>query len=199
MTLREAIGQLYTTCSNPEKRNRYCIRLPEFHGYWFLNDMNMLTVMTRNGEIKDTPYFEVYSKRNDWMIDLKEDSPGLIAYKIRNKEIDPNAISDGYHTFGELYAHRFALFIALCETMERQAIGEGEESPVWYSKKHSDGTKLDGWLIMGLFKEKGDQITYHLPDTWEPRINHFKQLEKAPEWDEHSSIDVLERLKQLAE
>lgn len=30
---------------------------------------------------------------------------------------DRNTISDGYHSFEELYEHRFALFIALAHTL----------------------------------------------------------------------------------
>ena len=32
-------------------------------------------------------------------------------------DIDTNLISDGYHTFGELYDHRFALFLARLATL----------------------------------------------------------------------------------
>lgn len=103
-------------------------------------------------------------------------------------------ISDGYHTFNELYDHRITLFIALC-----RIFWEREEffGCVWRSKLHSDGSKLDGWFILGIKKEKGDQITYHLPlDRWD-ETEFAQDLEKAPEFDGHSATDVLERLKHL--
>lgn len=100
---------------------------------------------------------------------------------------DTGKISDGSHTFDELYEHRHALFIALC--YERQ-----ENTKVWRSKLHSDGSFLPGWFVLGLGKQKGYQITYHLPlSKWE--ITNFAEtLERAPEYDGHSSQDVLERL-----
>lgn len=104
-----------------------------------------------------------------------------------SKETDN--ISDGYHTFGELYEHRNTLFIALCKTRQ---VGE-----IWRSKLHFDGTMFEGVFILGIRKEKGRQISYHLPlSTWE-ETNFAQTLEKAPEFDGHTSQDTLERLKKL--
>ncbi len=106
---------------------------------------------------------------------------------------------DGYHTFGELYDHRITLFIALCRHMhELLGIENPGKFKTWRSKKHADGSSFDGWFIMGIGKEKGKQITYHLPlSRWEE--THFveENLEFAPEWDGHTSDDVLTRLKNL--
>src|SRR4051812_9247234 len=70
------------------------------------------------------------------------------------KTVDTNLISDGYHTFGELYEHRIELFIALCRRNQDIA---------WKSLTHSDGSSIEGWFLMGLYETKGEQITYHLP------------------------------------
>jgi hypothetical protein len=75
------------------------------------------------------------------------------------------------------------------------------ESPglqeVWRSKLHSDGSSFDGWFILGIGKEKGKQITYHLPTVRWDEVSFAETLEKAPEWDGHTPDDVLERLKAL--
>jgi hypothetical protein len=92
---------------------------------------------------------------------------------------------DGYHTFNELYDHRIALFICLL----KQNI-----SRAWRSRKHSDGTSFDGWFIAGLNKNKGEQITYHLPEDKWKELFMIETLEKAPEFDNHTSDDVLRRL-----
>ena len=111
-----------------------------------------------------------------------------VKYKLENS----NDISDGYHTFGELYEHRITLYIALCKRLRANA-----QNFVWRSKLHSDGTSIDGWFVLGINKEKGEQITYHLPlAKWED-CNFAENLEKAPEWDEHTSEDVLKRLNNL--
>lgn len=109
-----------------------------------------------------------------------------------------NQISDGYHTFGELYEHRVALFIALCRVTEMLEVEAGMGSgKVWRSRLHSDGTSYEDWFIMGIGTGKGLQITYHLPiDKWNE--TYFAEtLDKAPEFDGHTSEDVLNRLKSL--
>jgi len=116
---------------------------------------------------------------------------------------DLSQVSDGYHTIAELYDHRIALFIALCLLLKRQEdvighIPEGE-SFVWRSKYHSDGELAFGgeWFVLGIGKEKGYQITYHLPISRWDETNFAETLDRAPEYDGHTSADVLERLKQL--
>lgn len=112
-----------------------------------------------------------------------------------------NDVSDGYHTFGELYDHRITLWIALCN-LRAQVTDSNERQyfeDVWRSKKHSDGElAFDGkWFVLGIGTDKGDQITYHVPiERWD-ECDFADELEKAPEWDGHTSSDVLERLKNL--
>lgn len=116
---------------------------------------------------------------------------------------DDMQVSDGYHTMDELYDHRIALFIALAKaqdsiSMEYSASQDGRES-VWRSKNHSDGEPAFGgtWFVLGIGKKKGEQITYHLPiERWE-ETGFAETLEKAPEFDGHTSADVLNRLKNL--
>lgn len=71
---------------------------------------------------------------------------------------------------------------------------------IWRSKNHSDGEICFGTgtqFVLGIEKEKGKQITYHIPiERWD-ETDFAETLEIAPEWDGHSSNDVLERLKSL--
>lgn len=112
-------------------------------------------------------------------------------------KIDGNT-SDGYHTFNELYEHRITLFIALCNKMTF-LIHSMDGRGVWRSKKHSDGELAFGgdWFVLGINKEKGKQITYHLPiEKWDD-TQFAETLETAPEYDGHTPDDVLERLKTI--
>ena len=101
-------------------------------------------------------------------------------------------ISDGYHTFDELYEHRFELWMALCR--ETRAFS-------WRSKVHSDGSNYDGWFVLGLKVTPGVQITYHLPlRLWDrcSFVNQtFETADDVPQFDGHTSADVLERLRSL--
>jgi hypothetical protein len=105
-------------------------------------------------------------------------------------------ISDGYHTFDELYEHRFALYLALCKQIHEDPQWQTTKQ-VWRSKIHSDGSNYEGWFILGINDKKGEQITYHLPIVKWEETNFAKTLDKAPEFDGHTSKDVLNRLKQL--
>ena len=114
---------------------------------------------------------------------------------------DKGNISDGYHTFNELYLHRHILYIGLCKAIQKpKYYGDernrlGDEKIVWRSKKHSDGTMHDGWFIMGINKDKGNQISYHLPlSLWE-QTDFADTLKKAPKFDGHTSSDILNRLQ----
>ena len=99
------------------------------------------------------------------------------------KEQDKGEVSDGYHTFNELYEHRHVLFANLCAVVDH----------AWKSKLHSDGTAFEGWFIAGINKTPGHQITYHIPmKHWD--LFKTEVLERAPEWDGHTAADVLERL-----
>lgn len=114
-------------------------------------------------------------------------------------------ISDGYHTFDELYEHRAALFIALCRKIQdwvylpslRNTLKDGYDKRVWRSRLHSDGTSYDGWFILGIDRAEGEQITYHLPLSKWGQTEFAQTLKRAPKFDGHTSDDVIIRIMQL--
>lgn len=95
-------------------------------------------------------------------------------------------LSDGYHTYNELYHHRAVLFSVI--------INQNKEI-AWKSKKHHDGTMYDGMFIVGIDTPNG-QYSYHY-DVY-PYWNMFEcnELDNAPEWDGHRPEDI-DRLKSL--
>lgn len=96
--------------------------------------------------------------------------------------------SDGHHTFNELYEHRHILFLAVLTAHIEKS---------WRSKLHADGTMFDGWFVAGLNTDDG-QATYHLPmRIWE-LFKYIPELDRSPEWDGHSSNDVLVRIRDMA-
>lgn len=103
--------------------------------------------------------------------------------------VNTNNISDGCHTFGELYDHRAKLFSIICN---QDFICED----AWKSRLHSDGTMFDGYFIVGINTPKG-QATYHYEMKYCDYF-HIKKLDKAPEWDGHTANDAIERLLSLS-
>lgn len=102
---------------------------------------------------------------------------------------------DGYHTFAELYDHRITLYITLCALVLRS-----HDGVVWRSKYHSDGELCFGTgtqFVLGIGTHRGDQITYHIPiERWD-ETEFAETFKRAPEWDGHTSDDVITRIKQL--
>lgn len=109
-------------------------------------------------------------------------------------------ISDGYHTFDELYEHRILNFIFSCSLLLKYndvMYDRSGKYQVWKSETHSDGSVWDGWFIMGIHSKPGEQITYHLPMSYWEMTKFAQEYDMAPPFDGHTSTDVLERLKKL--
>jgi hypothetical protein len=112
---------------------------------------------------------------------------------IKNGGIFAGDVSDGYHTFNELYDHRIRLYIALCSLLS----GDIADGTVWCTRTHSDGSLWPGWFLLGIGSKAGEQITYHLPEShWDEVATFATVLDKAPEFDGHTPADVLERLRE---
>lgn len=113
---------------------------------------------------------------------------------LREQGEQVGLLSDGFHTYNELYAHRIELSITLAKQMAAK-FGRS----VWISKVQSDGKPVEeGWMLLGINKRKGDQITYHIPIAcWDRCAKFAENLKRAPEYDGHTAADVLERLAKL--
>jgi len=104
-------------------------------------------------------------------------------------ECETGKVSDGYHTFDELYDHRCLNFLAFQSLSHRQ---KGAYSSAWKSRKHEDGSEFEGWFITGMDLGSGP-ISYHVPDKyWD--LCHGREMERAPKWDGHAAADVVQRL-----
>lgn len=102
--------------------------------------------------------------------------------EIQNKILNlPNKgdLSDGYHTYNELYDHRMVLFSIICNQNTNIS---------WKSKLHEDGTMFEDYFIVGINTPDG-QFTYHYHiDHWD-KFN-VKELEKASHYDGHTPNDI---------
>lgn len=89
-------------------------------------------------------------------------------------------LSDGYHSFDELYKHRAILFAVICNQNKNKA---------FKSLKHADGTMFEGFFIVGIETPNG-QFTYHykIDEFWD--IFDVPEIPFAPEWDGHTPDDI---------
>lgn len=118
---------------------------------------------------------------------------GILTIQGRNIEAD-----DNYHTFEELYEHRYALFLALCKRVFHDLTRDPNAPTPWCSKLHADGTMFEGHFIAGIGLEPGTEIAYHLPlRLFEETLQWCLYREHAPEYSGYTSHDVLKRLREL--
>jgi len=94
-------------------------------------------------------------------------------------EIDD--LSDGFHTFRQLYYQRMMLFATIVKQNKDKA---------WKSLRHEDGEFCfgGGWFIVGVDTPEGS-YTYHYEDNYYSLFD-CKELERGKHWDGHTEKDV---------
>lgn len=129
-------------------------------------------------------------KRTIW-----ETKTNIVQWLINKlTDTEKGELSDGYHTFNELYEHRQTLFVTYCnmvfalmKTLKTSTAG------VWKSKLHHDWTMFDWMFIAGTWEKSWQYITYHLDMKYRDCFV-WAEVNNAPERDWHTSEDVLKRL-----
>lgn len=100
---------------------------------------------------------------------------------------DKGEISDGYHTFNQLYHQRAILFATIVNQNKDKA---------WKSFKHSDGKYCfdsDGeWFIVGVDTPQGSYTYHYSKEYWD--MFNCQELECGKEWDGHTEEDVIRLL-----
>ena len=93
---------------------------------------------------------------------------------------DVEKMSDGYHTFADLYEQRLILSAALAKNNPH----------AWKSKRHEDGSIPfgGGWFIMGFDTDEGCYTYHYELKDWD--LFQCEELDKGKPWDGHTSKDV---------
>ncbi len=113
---------------------------------------------------------------------------------------DIGQVSDGYHTFDELYEFRMLYNAALFNELARiDALGTDSYYAVCKSWKHSDGETCfgGGWFIVSVQLPTGQITNHYEAKYW--NLFQIDEVEEAPEWDWHTPQDVAERLRAYLE
>ena len=108
-----------------------------------------------------------------WVDDMRSDV-------ICAPAADVEKMSDGYHTFADLYEQRLILSAALAKNNPH----------AWKSKRHEDGSVPfgGGWFIMGFDTDEGCYTYHYELKDWD--LFQCKELDKGKPWDGHTSKDV---------
>jgi len=100
-------------------------------------------------------------------------------------KIVDNDMSDGYHTFNELYDHRCLLFINLALLL------------LPHRRVYKIDPEFEGWFCLYLETTSG-QISYHIPSKYLFLIEENTKRDDNYKWDGHTSKTVIERLNLMA-
>ena len=99
-------------------------------------------------------------------------------------------ISDGYHTFNELYYYRMLYNAAFFNELAKNG-----EIRIVKSKRHHNGEECfgGGWFIVMAILPTGQISNHYELKDW----NYFKceEVDVAPEWDGHTPEDAARRLE----
>lgn len=148
---------------------------------------------------------KVFKKQENYVIEyssIKKDQ--LVS---EDEVVDIGELSDGYHTFNELYEFRkvynAALFNEWAENLETssdfgQALFNVPKYNVHKSWRHSDGELCfgGGWFIVSAMLPTGLISNHYKAEDWD--LFKIPEVDKALfEFDGHTGNDVLERIKNL--
>ena len=116
---------------------------------------------------------------------LFSDPELVLAFKKHSK-LSMKPISDGHHSFSDLYNHRMKLSAVIFALAGKYA---------WKSRQHADGTMFDGDFIVGVsIPGVGDYSYHYKNEYWD--IFQVPDVEAAPPYDGHAPEDI-ERLFSL--
>lgn len=107
-------------------------------------------------------------------------------------------VSDGYHTFDELYEFRMLYNAAFFNELAAQAniTGAGKQSYLVHkSWKHSDGELCfgGGWFVVVAQLPTGQVSNHYQAEHWD--LFNVPAMSMAAPWDGHTPQDVINRLR----
>ena len=148
---------------------------------------------------------KVFKKQENYVIEYSSIKKDQIVSE--DEVVDIGELSDGYHTFNELYEFRkvynAALFNEWAENLETssdfgQALFNVPKYNVHKSWRHSDGELCfgGGWFIVSAMLPTGLISNHYKAEDWD--LFKIPEVDKALfEFDGHTGSDVLERIKNL--
>jgi hypothetical protein len=101
-------------------------------------------------------------------------------------------ISDGYHTFKELYDHRIALWMVVLSKYK-----DDPQAKIYNRLKHNHGSFFDGYFLSLLVIDSNIQISYHLPLKFWQKVAGQKFDRSPIEYDGHTAQNCVDRLMGL--
>ena len=121
-------------------------------------------------------------------INLSLENNILSILNTKESEIE---VSDGYHTFTDLYNHRIGLFLLVISLLKKS----NKEIKIWYA----DSEEIN-WYIVGIdFEDDKKIISYHVPNNVKEYLDkmNVEYLDKLPPFDGCDSNCNLKRIYEM--
>lgn len=119
---------------------------------------------------------------------------------VFNEPYASGQVSDGFHTFDELYRYRLLYNAALMNFVgfaNEARLTEWEANRVHKSKLHSDGKHPfddPNWFIVMMYIPGQGQISNHYEmKDWD--LFDIPELHKADKWDGHTAEEAADRIE----
>lgn len=98
-----------------------------------------------------------------------------------NPEVVTDDISDGFHTFGQLYFQRMMLFATLVNLFPEIS---------WKTKRHEDGEECfgGGWFLVTIETPAGNYGYHYEEKYWD--MFKCDEIDKAKNWDGYTEENV---------
>jgi len=105
---------------------------------------------------------------------------------LQQEQTDMGEVSDGYHTFNELYYYRMLYNAAFFNLLPKEWVHK--------SKRHHTGEECfgGGWFIVMANLPTGQISNHYKLKDWD--LFHVPEKEFADEWDGHTPQEAAERL-----
>jgi hypothetical protein len=196
---------LYIDCTGDEcsyKHNKYIFILKEIsdgkiYCYCYIDEVNKYKKFNISwlSDMTYTPRFATEEEKQKLFDAIKENgykwnAETKILEKLEDVD-DKGNISDGYHTFNELYEYRLLYNASMFNELAKQGLYD-----VHKSKRHSDGTIPFGdenWFIVQAELPTGQISNHYEMKEWD--LFNIPEKEKANTYDGHSPQDVAKRLR----
>jgi len=132
-------------------------------------------------EIKRRKLSNYYTDTDDYETELFE-----IIDSLQQEQTDMGEVSDGYHTFNELYCYRMLYNAAFFNLLPRGWVHK--------SKRHHTGEECfgGGWFIVMANLPTGQISNHYELKDWD--LFQVPEKEFADEWDGHTPQEAAERL-----
>lgn len=110
---------------------------------------------------------------------------------LEEEPVDMGEVSDGYHTFNELYYYRMLYNAAFFNALPKHMVHK--------SKRHHTGEECfgGGWFIVMANLPTGQISNHYELKDW--RLFNIPEKEFADEWDGHTPKQAAERLQKFLE